>query len=139
MSCGKIISVGAVLGALGVILGAFGAHGLESSIKDWGLDATEQAKRLHNWEVAVRYHMYHALAIVAVGLAAMQRPSKTLSWSAGLFTVGVLIFSGCLYVLVLSGIKKLGAIVPIGGTSLIVGWVLLAIAAARLPPMTDDK
>jgi uncharacterized membrane protein YgdD (TMEM256/DUF423 family) len=136
MNYRRILLVGALLGALAVILGAFGAHWLEGAVKDWGLDAEEQAKRLHNWEVAVRYHMYHALAMLVVGLLAMQRSSNALSWSAGLFTAGVLVFSGCLYVLVLSGIKILGAIVPIGGVCLIAGWVLLAVAAARLPLVT---
>ena len=133
MNYRSILFVAATLGALAVILGAFGAHGLESSIKEWGLSAEDQAKRLHNWEVGVRYHMYHALALLAVGLLARQAPRKLLSWSAALFVIGVLLFSGCLYLWVLSGYKTAVMIVPIGGLFLIAGWALLAISIARLP------
>ena len=139
MSYKKILMLGSILGTLAVILGAFGAHGLESSIKEWGLSADEETKRLHNWEVAVRYHMYHALALLAVAMMAAHRPSKALSWSAVLFTVGVLIFSGCLYAYALSGVRFLGAIVPIGGSCLIGGWVLLTIVAACLPTVTHER
>jgi len=130
----RILFIAAVLGALGVTLGAFGAHGLESAVKNWGLDDAEQAKRLATWDVAVRYQMYHVLALLAVGLLAIHRPSKGLAVTSIAFTVGVLIFSGCLYVLVLSGVKILGAIVPLGGVAMIVGWVALAIAAWGVQP-----
>ncbi|MBP85393.1 MAG: hypothetical protein CMJ64_01545 [Planctomycetaceae bacterium] len=138
MSYKKILLLGSILGALAVILGAFGAHGLENAIKGWGLSAGEEAKRLHNWEVAVRYHMYHALALLAVGLLATQSSTKLLSWSAMFFTTGVLLFSGCLYAWVLNGNKTAVMMVPLGGVSLIAGWVLLVIAVARLPSATND-
>lgn len=131
MKVRHILLAAAVLGGLGVALGAFGAHWLDGAAKHWGLATEEQTKRLATWEVAVRYQMYHALALLAVGLLAMRGNNRWLGWSAKLFIVGVAIFSGCLYALVLSGVKILGAIVPIGGTCLIVGWILLAIAAGK--------
>jgi uncharacterized membrane protein YgdD (TMEM256/DUF423 family) len=124
-----ILLAGTVLGGLGVALGAFGAHWLEGAVKQWGLEPAEQLKRLETWEVAVRYQMYHALALLTLGLLTMRENNRCLVWSARLFIIGVLIFSGCLYALVLSGIKILGAIVPIGGTCLIVAWIFLAVAA----------
>ena len=121
------IVAGAILGAVSVAGGAFGAHGLKAS-----LEASGQAA---NWETAFRYSLVHALALVAVGLLASFRPAAgpALAASAWCFLLGVLIFSGCLAVLALSGVKILGAIVPVGGVLLIVGWLLLAFAAARLP------
>lgn len=118
---------GAALGGLSVAAGAFGAHGLKAT-----LAATGQAD---NWETACRYAMYHALAVVGVGLlAAIRSPAPAgLAAAAWSFLAGTLIFSGCLAVLALTGIKILGAIVPIGGLLLIFGWVLLALAAVRLP------
>jgi uncharacterized membrane protein YgdD (TMEM256/DUF423 family) len=117
---------GALLGAVSVAGGAFGAHGLKAT-----LEATGQAA---NWETAARYCMYHAAALMAVGLLGLSRPQITgqLTVAAWCFLVGTLIFSGCLAVLALFGIKLLGAIVPIGGVLLIVGWLLLAFAVSRL-------
>lgn len=126
-----ILIAGAILGGLGVAFGAFGAHWLEGAVKQWSLEPAEELKRLETWEVAVRYQMYHALALLALGTLAKRGITRCTTWSARLFIVGTVIFSGCLYALVLSGVKVLGAIVPIGGTCLIVGWVLLAVAAWR--------
>ena len=117
---------GGILGGLGVALGAFGTHWLQDAVQRWGLEPEEQTKRLEIWEVAVRYQMYHALALLALGVLATRANDRCLGWSAKLLLVGVIIFSGCLYALVLSGIKMLGAIVPVGGTCLMVGWMLLA-------------
>ncbi len=121
------LAAGAVLAGVAVAAGAFGAHGLKAT-----LTASGQAE---NWETACRYAMYHALALVAVGLlAAIRAPAPAgLTAATASFLAGTLIFSGCLAVLALTGIKILGAIVPIGGVLLIVGWALLALAAARLP------
>jgi uncharacterized membrane protein YgdD (TMEM256/DUF423 family) len=127
------IAVGAVLGAIGVALGAYGAHGLDKQLVAWGYAGDELAKRLANHETAVRYQMWHALAIVLVGVAMLSRPAPLWNAAAGLMLAGVLIFSGCLYGLVLTGpsFRWLGAVVPIGGVSLIIGWVLLAVGAWR--------
>lgn len=122
------IIAGAALGALAVAAGAFGAHGLKSFL--------EAAGQTANWETAFRYALTHAVALVATGAVAAL-PQATgcrflLAAATACFVVGTLIFSGCLAALCLSGVRVLGAIVPIGGTLLIVGWVLLAIAGARL-------
>jgi uncharacterized membrane protein YgdD (TMEM256/DUF423 family) len=121
------------LGALGVALGAYGAHGLEKQLAAWGYVGEDLAKRLANHETAVRYQMWHALAIVLVGVALAGRPSPWWQAAAAAFLIGVLIFSGLLYALVACGPswRWLGAIVPIGGLSLIAGWLLLAVGALR--------
>jgi uncharacterized membrane protein YgdD (TMEM256/DUF423 family) len=119
------IVAGGILGGLAVAGGAFGAHGLKAT-----LDASGQAG---NWETAARYAMVHALALVAVGLLAATRPQATgLTAAAWCFLIGSVIFSGCLAVLALTGIKVLGAVVPIGGLLLIAGWLALAAAASRI-------
>jgi uncharacterized membrane protein YgdD (TMEM256/DUF423 family) len=124
----RFIMVGAILGGVAVGAGAFGAHGLKAF-----LEANGQAA---NWETAARYALFHALALVAVGLLGgqAQTASGTLSAAGWCFLLGVLIFSGCLATLALSGVKILGAIVPIGGVLLIAGWLLLALAAWRTRP-----
>src|SRR3990172_5769425 len=127
------IAVGALLGAIGVLLGAYGAHGLEKQLAAWGYAGEDLAKRLANHETAVRYQMWHALAIVLVGIALTGRPTPWWQAAAVAFLCGVLIFSGLLYILVVSGPnwRWLGMIVPFGGLSLVAGWVLLAIGALR--------
>lgn len=131
MNARHILVAGSLFGGLGVALGAFGAHWLEGAVEMWGLEPEEQVKRLATWEVAVRYQMYHALALLVVGLLAVRTNNRCLGWSAKFFIVGTTIFSGCLYALVISGVKILGAIVPIGGTCLVVAWVFLAVAARK--------
>lgn len=114
---------GSLLGAAAVAVGAFGAHGLA--------DLLAAAGHADTWETGARYGMYHALALVAVGLRASSRGSSGMLTAAGwCLLVGTLIFSGCLAALSLTGIRVLGAIVPIGGTLLIVGWLCLARDAA---------
>lgn len=115
---------GGILGGLSVAGGAFGAHGLREILEASGQAAT--------WETAARYCMYHALALVATGLMASAFPgARGLGAATTCFIAGTLIFSGCLAALALTGIKVLGAVVPIGGVLLIAGWVLVAVAAAR--------
>lgn len=118
---------GALLGAVAVAAGAFGAHGLATTLAASGQTA--------NWQTACTYCMYHALGMLAAGLvAARSRPASRPALVAGwCFLVGTLIFSGCLATLALTGVKTLGAIVPIGGVLMITGWVILATAAIRLP------
>jgi len=125
--------IGTLLGGLAVATGAFGAHGLKARFAaDGALDATDE-QRLANWETAARYQMYHALALMTVGLLAAREPSAFLNVAGASFTLGTIIFSGCLYALVLTGERRLGAIVPVGGGLLIAGWVSLAIAATGKP------
>ena len=116
------LRIAAVLGALGVSLGAFGAHGLRERLDEYSLGI---------FETAVRYQMYHVFALIAVGLlGVVGRGGTALNVAGWSFTVGILIFSGTLYALSVTGIKWLGAITPIGGLFLILGWIALAIAAS---------
>ena len=115
---------GAWLGALGVVLGAFGAHGLKTRVS---------ADMLEVWETGARYHLVHALALLATGWAASRWPGAWVTAAGWLFLLGMLIFSGSLYALSLSGVRALGAITPIGGLCLIAGWVCLGMAAVRGP------
>ena len=124
--------IGALLGGLAVAAGAFGAHGLEGHFKAAGLTADEQ-HLLDVWETAARYQMYHALALLAVGWLTARRCSLAVNLAGTAMTAGTLIFSGCLYALVLTGAKDLGKIVPVGGGLMILGWVCLAIAAWSAP------
>lgn len=114
-----IIMSAAVFLALAVAIGAFGAHGLKSHLS---------AELLQTYKTGVEYHFYHALGLLLVGILAVSMPSEILKWSAILLGVGILLFSGSLYALAISGIKWLGAITPLGGISFIAGWVLLFIA-----------
>jgi uncharacterized membrane protein YgdD (TMEM256/DUF423 family) len=127
------LAIGSLLAAAGVALGAFGAHGLEKQLTGLGYSGDELTHRIANHETAVRYQMWHAIAIVAAALALNAQPSPWWNAAAWAFFGGVLIFSGLLYVLVFVGptLRWLGAIVPIGGLSLIAGWLFLAIGALR--------
>jgi uncharacterized membrane protein YgdD (TMEM256/DUF423 family) len=119
---------GGLLCGLGVAAGSFGAHGLKAL-----LDATG---RSDNWETAVRYCLYHALAILVLAVASVlpqMSPVRGLLQAAGwCFLIGTLIFSGCLGALALSGVKILGAIVPIGGVLFLIGWALVVAAALAI-------
>jgi uncharacterized membrane protein YgdD (TMEM256/DUF423 family) len=126
------IRAGAIWGFLAVAIGAFGAHGLKDRFKSLGDQfgplATERPEGI--FQTATHYHAYCALAILAVGLlAATGRGGTALPVAGWSLLLGSLIFSGSLYVLAATGIKWLGAITPIGGLFMLVGWVALAIAA----------
>lgn len=113
------MTVGAVMTMLSVAIGAFGAHMLKEKI---GSDA------IAVYETGVQYHMIHALALLIVGLTAGQLGgSSKLKWAARLLFIGIIVFSGSLYVLSITGIKVLGAITPIGGVAFIAGWLLFAL------------
>lgn len=134
MGGGAWLRIGAIAGFLAVAFGAFGAHGLKDRLKPLVSDSNEEAafklRRLENFETASRYNMYHALALVAVGLLALSgRPHAALSVAGWSFVIGTLIFSGSLYAYGLSGARWLGAITPFGGIGLLVGWLALAYAA----------
>ncbi|MDR8392486.1 DUF423 domain-containing protein [Aliifodinibius sp. S!AR15-10] len=114
------LSIGSICAALAVILGAFGAHALKSNLA---------ADMLEIFETGVQYHFYHALGLLAVGFLAIHYPeSGYLKWSGWLMLAGIIIFSGSLYILSISGVRWLGAITPIGGVSFIAAWLLLSIA-----------
>ncbi|MBX3412205.1 MAG: DUF423 domain-containing protein [Pirellulales bacterium] len=135
--------LGAICGALGVSLGAFGAHGLESALTADAADAQAvelREKRLDNYEVATKYLMYHAPALIVVGMIASRRRSRALTVAGWGFLAGAVLFSGCLYAWVFTQIAPLVHIVPIGGTGYIIGWIALAVAAwqyGTMPPATS--
>ncbi|MDP4551492.1 DUF423 domain-containing protein [Guptibacillus hwajinpoensis] len=115
--------IGAINAALAVGLGAFGAHGLESRLSERMLDT---------FKTGVQYHMYHALGLIGIALAADKLQSTGLiQWAGWFMFAGIVLFSGSLYVLSLSGIKILGAITPLGGVAFITAWILLIVAAFR--------
>jgi uncharacterized membrane protein YgdD (TMEM256/DUF423 family) len=123
------LSAGAILGALAVALGAFGAHGLEN--------LTDDSKTLHGFTTGVEYQMYHALALLAVGILFDKIPHRLLGWAGTCFSLGVLLFSGSLYLLTFLKIqnstatKFVGPITPLGGIFFIAGWVFLLAAVTR--------
>lgn len=117
------LALGAGYGLLGVALGAFGAHALRERLAP---------DMLRVWETAVQYQFWHALALLAVGLLALRAPSTSLAIAGGSFAVGVLLFSGSLYALALSEVRVLGAITPIGGVALLIGWAMLIVAAMKM-------
>ncbi len=111
--------LGALLGALAVAAGAFGAHGLRARL---------DARMLEIWQTAASYHLVHALALVVAGLVAAQKAGVAPKVAGAAFLLGVLVFSGTLYALALTDLRWLGAITPLGGVAFIVGWVALAVA-----------
>jgi uncharacterized membrane protein YgdD (TMEM256/DUF423 family) len=114
------IALAAIGGFLAVLLGAFGAHALRDSLDDYSLSV---------FETAVDYHFYHALALLGVGLLCRGKahPARWLCVSGMAFAVGILIFSGSLYLLAVTGQRWLGAITPLGGVSFLLGWGSLAV------------
>ena len=113
---------GAALALLGVALGAFGAHALRASLSpsDIGI-----------FETAVRYQMYHAVALFGVAWLATKLVDPLMDWAGWLLVAGTVVFSGSLYLLVLTGTRWLGAITPVGGLMLVAGWLLVVVALLR--------
>lgn len=109
---------GALFAFLAVAGGAFGSHVLKNKLS---------TDYLHIFEIGIRYQMYHALALLFLALALRFYPSSWLVYSGWFFILGIGIFSGSLYALVLTGIKKWGAVTPIGGTLLLIGWLLALV------------
>ncbi len=119
----KWLFVGAVNGFLSVLLGAFAAHLLKSKLEPRLFDV---------FEVGNRYHMYHSLALLAVAWMAGRGPSSLVGIAGMCFLLGIVLFSGSLYLLAVTGIKQLGIITPFGGLAFLVGWASLAVAAIKL-------
>lgn len=118
---------GAINAVIGVALGAFGAHGLEGKVED---------KYLKVWETGVEYHMYHALALLIVGVlmsSSLFGETTMLKWAGNLFIAGIICFSGSLYVTTLAGggLGKFGLITPLGGVLFMIGWILFIIAIVK--------
>ena len=118
------LTIASLLGAVGVALGAFGAHGLRNRV---------DGRMLEVWETAVRYHLVHALALLAVAWMASRWPSPSLSLAGWLLVVGVAVFSGSLYLMALTGVRWLGAVTPIGGLCFLIGWIAVGLIGARRP------
>ncbi len=117
------LALGSIAMLLAVALGAFGAHALKQTLAP---------ELMATYETAVNYHFIHALGLLAVGLLALHLPaSGTLRWAGILMAAGLLLFSGSLYALSLSGIRGLGVLTPVGGVALLAAWLLLAVAVVR--------
>ena len=116
------IRYGSLLMLLGVALGAFGAHGLKDILSEEGRAW---------WQTAVLYHLIHGLGLLMVGWLSVLKPTHPLVRNAGwAFVIGIILFSGSLYLLSLTGFRKLGIITPFGGLAFLIGWLLLALSAA---------
>ncbi len=119
----QLVSAGAILAFLGVALGAFGAHALKVKLA---------ADMLAVYQTAVQYHLWHALGVVLIGIIAQLLPaSKWVPIAGWTMVAGIVIFSGSLYALAITGIRVLGAVTPIGGVALLVAWLLLAYGAIK--------
>ena len=117
------LAAGGVAALLAVALGAFGAHALKGRIAP---------EMLAVWHTGVEYHLFHALGLIAVGVVSVHLPdSAPLRWSGWAMLAGIVLFSGSLYALALSGERWLGAVTPIGGACFIAGWLALAYAVLR--------
>ncbi|KGX84754.1 MULTISPECIES: DUF423 domain-containing protein [Pontibacillus] len=114
--------LGIINGFLAVALGAFGAHGLEGKISE---------KALATWEKAVNYQMFHTMALLIVGVLMGRMTGGNIATSGWFFFVGILLFSGSLYIYSISGIKTFAMITPLGGVSFLIGWVILGYAVMK--------
>lgn len=145
MNGDRIVGYGAFLAAMAVALGAFGAHGLRDVV---------EPEMLAVWETGVRYHFYHAVGLVGVGILVQQRvarglrlaawpgraavepdlgpPARWLAIASWLFLSGIVLFSGSLYTMTLTGVRKLGAVTPIGGLCFLAGWAAIAWNAFKI-------
>ena len=113
----------AFAGFTGVALGAFAAHGLKHRLTP---------EYLAVFQTGTHYQLIHALALFGVGLLALHMPGRLVNLAGGAFAVGILLFSGSLYLLTLSGIGKLGVITPFGGVAFLIGWLCLGLAAWKM-------
>ncbi|ALX49845.1 DUF423 domain-containing protein [Lentibacillus amyloliquefaciens] len=114
--------LGAINGFLAVALGAFGAHGLEAKLSE---------KALGTWEKAVNYQMFHTMALLVTGLLMTKIQSGGMMWAGWMFFIGILLFSGSLYIYSTTGIKTFAMITPFGGVAFLIGWVLLGYAVVK--------
>ena len=118
-----------VFGFLGVALGAFGAHGLKGRLEA----AADGAQRLGWWQTGAQYHLIHALALVAAAYLASRSAGTAASVAGYCFAGGIVLFSGSLYVMTLTGVRVLGAVTPFGGLLMLVGWAAVVVAALKVP------
>lgn len=120
----SILISGALIALLGVVIGAFGAHALEDVLKK-----TEYGEQ---FETGSKYHFYHAFALLFCGLMLYIFKGVYFSYASIFFIIGILLFSGSLYIMGITGIRKLGMITPIGGLSFIIGWTIMIIGFVKL-------
>jgi len=127
------IAIGALIGAVGIALGAFGAHVLPDYLARLGYTGDDLVRRREIFDTAIHYQLLHSLALVVTGVALDRRPTAWWRFAAWSFLIGVLLFSGLLKVLTFAGSpwNWLGAVVPLGGIAMIVGWAALAVGALR--------
>ena len=122
---GNMLVTGSIIAMLAVVVGAFGAHALKARFEGTNYGET--------WETAVKYQMYHALGLIVIGILqfdSLLGAQTIFSTASLLMLIGIILFSGSLYVLALTGIKKLGAITPLGGLFFIAAWICVAIGVA---------
>ncbi|AZC34008.1 DUF423 domain-containing protein [Pseudomonas sp. 22526] len=117
------LMLAAFFGFTGVALGAFAAHGLKNRLS---------AEYLAIFHTGVTYQLVHTLALLGVALLATQIPGRLVTWAGASFAIGILLFSGSLYLLTLTGFSKLGIVTPFGGLAFLIGWLCLGLAAWRL-------
>ena len=117
------LMLAAFFGFTGVALGAFAAHGLKNRLTP---------EYLAIFHTGVTYQVVHTLALLGIALLATQIPGRLITWAGASFAIGILLFSGSLYLLTLTGVSKLGIITPFGGLAFLVGWLCLGLAAWRL-------
>jgi uncharacterized membrane protein YgdD (TMEM256/DUF423 family) len=122
MDARKTVAIAGALIALATAFGAFGAHALRTHLSP---------DKLQVYETAVRYHFFHALGLLAIGVLLRSMDSELLRWSAVLVLVGVILFSGSLYLLTFGAPRTLGIVTPAGGLALIAGWILFAVTIWR--------
>jgi uncharacterized membrane protein YgdD (TMEM256/DUF423 family) len=122
VSSGRILAIAGVLLALATVFGAFGAHALKAHLSP---------DRLQVYETAVRYHFFHALGLLGIGLALRTIDSSPLRWAAVLIVIGIVLFSGSLYALTFGAPRAMGIVTPVGGLALIAGWICFAAGVWR--------
>ena len=136
------IAVGALFCGLAVGFGAFAAHFLDKHFAEKYAEGTRTVagqtvplatKFLNDFKTGAEYQMYHGLALIAVGLIAQRRPTRALAIAGWMFSIGILLFSGSLYILTLTGVTKWGAVTPLGGLAFLIGWFLLLISTLSGP------
>jgi uncharacterized membrane protein YgdD (TMEM256/DUF423 family) len=122
VSSGRVLAIAGILLALATAFGAFGAHGLKAHLSP---------DRLQVYETAVRYHFFHALGLLGIGLALRSADISPLRWAAMLVLIGIVLFSGSLYALTFDAPRVIGIVTPVGGLALIAGWICFAAGVWR--------
>lgn len=132
------MGLGAILAGIAVMTGAFAAHGLDTQFVEQyagktkivtGREIPLAEKFLRDFKTGAEYQMYHGLALLAVGLWSERRPSRAANFAGWCFLFGIILFSGSLYILTLTGVTKWGMVTPLGGVFFLIGWAALTVAA----------